>query len=55
MATISYFLGELPASLVCTKGGAHEEQALNLVCLNQKCRNNPLCCCVCFTNNHKVK
>jgi hypothetical protein len=25
------------------------------VCLNQKCRNNPLCCCVCFTNNHKVK
>ncbi len=37
----------------CPKGGFHEGELLNTVCLNDECKINALCCCVCVDELHK--
>lgn len=53
MATVSYFTASVPTNLICCKGGLHEEQPLNMVCLDPICRTSPLACSVCFSQIHK--
>lgn len=46
---VSHYVPEKKRQLICGKGGLHEEQPLNYVCLDVKCRQMCLCCSVCFT------
>ena len=31
----------------CDKGGLHEFEKTNIICQNNECQNNSLCCMVC--------
>lgn len=54
MAKVTHYLPQLTNKFICEKGGLHAEESLNLVCLDPLCRNDPMGCCVCFSNTHKV-
>ena len=49
MATVTHFTPNLPNHLICQKGAQHEGQALNIVCLDPLCRDDPLACSICFS------
>jgi hypothetical protein len=55
MAKVLHYIPELPSKFICSKGGMHAEEPLNLVCLDPLCRSDPLGCSVCFVNIHKVR
>lgn len=38
---------------ICTKGGYHTGEDLNMVCLEQQCLELQLCCCACVEESHK--
>jgi hypothetical protein len=37
----------------CPRGGYHTGEALNMLCLDQKCHLAQLCCCACVEETHK--
>lgn len=39
--------------LPCALGGYHFGEVLNMVCLEQPCQQNSLCCCACVEESHK--
>lgn len=39
--------------LTCAKAGPHEDEKLNLVCLETSCLENLACCCACIEMEHK--
>lgn len=49
MTKVLHFTPPITNTLICSKGGSHEEQSLNLVCLDPLCRSTPLSCSVCFS------
>lgn len=55
MTKVFHYVPEASSKFLCSKGGLHAEEALNLVCLDPLCRNDPLGCSVCFVNVHKVQ
>ena len=54
MATVTHFTPNCATHFICPKGGQHEGQPLNIVCLDPLCRNDPLACSICFSQTHKV-
>jgi hypothetical protein len=54
MTKVYHYVPELNCKFICSKGGLHSEEPLNMVCLDPLCRNDPLACSVCFTRIHKV-
>lgn len=38
MATVKHYTPETKKTKICQKGGSHEGQGLNLVCLDPLCR-----------------
>jgi len=54
MAKVQHFIPQINNKFLCNKGDLHAEEALNLVCLDPLCRNDPLGCSICFCNVHKV-
>lgn len=38
---------------LCSRGGYHTGEALNMVCLEAKCQAAQLCCCACVEEAHK--
>lgn len=39
--------------LTCSKVGLHEDERLNLVCMETSCLENLACCCACIEMEHK--
>lgn len=39
--------------LHCNKEGLHEDERLNIVCLETGCLENIACCCACIDADHK--
>ncbi len=38
----------------CKKGGMHNEEPLNIVCLEDSCCDQRLICSICKTENHTI-
>jgi len=39
--------------LLCNREGIHDEERLNIVCLEAGCLENLACCCACIDSDHK--
>ena len=39
--------------LKCSKGGLHEDENLNIVCLEKTCLEKLINCCACIEEDHK--
>lgn len=37
----------------CDKGNLHEGEALNYICIDEKCKNKGLMCSICLNEEHE--